>query len=137
MKQVEINYIKLRQRLRLARECVSEGLNLTDFAERAGISTQSAMMYLRRHSPATHEALRDGHRKSSLHPLRVLHRLRVISRHKTGQSAAKELGVTQQAISMFIKRYCPDGVEEALQDYEEAYGTPLFGNQPQEAAAVA
>ena len=129
------DYIKLRQRLRIARECVAERQNLTDFAEKCGITTAAAIYYLKRNSPCSYDALKDGHRRSALHPFKVLNRLRVLSRHKTKAAAAKELGVTLVCLRMFVSRYAPDGIEDALEDYEEAYGTPLFDQANGRAAA--
>ncbi len=120
------SYLLKRQRLRVAREVISEQGNVTDFANAIGISLTGAIYYLRRNSPDTLDALKDGHRRVALHPLRVLHRLRVLSKSKTKAAAAKKLGLSQPGIFMFIKRYAPDGVEEALADYEEAYGAPLL-----------
>ena len=86
------SYLLKRQRLRVAFEIISEQGNLTDFANAIGISLPGAIYYLRRNSPDTLEALKDGRRRIALHPLRVLHRLRVISQSKTKLAAAEKLG---------------------------------------------
>ncbi len=120
------DYIKLRKRLKIAREIVSEGGNCADFARAIGISPPAVLVYLRKYAPEYLEALKDGHRRNALHPLRVLHRLRVIAKHRTKIAAARELGISSGCLHMFIKRYCQDGIAETLADYEEAYGAPLF-----------
>ncbi|NQZ47767.1 MAG: hypothetical protein HRT63_09625 [Erythrobacter sp.] len=120
------SYLLKRQRLRVARDIISEQGNVTDFAKAIGISVPGAIYYLRRHSPETLQVLKDGNRRIALDPGRVLHRLRVISQSKTKVAAAEKLGLSQPGVFMFIKRYAPHGIEDALQDYEEAYGAPLL-----------
>lgn len=126
MRRGKIDYELKRKRIRLARQCISEGLNLTDFAKMAGVSKVAATVYLRQHSPACHAALKNGFRRNHLPPLRVLHRLRVVSQSRTLTAAAKELGISHPALTTFLARNAPDGVELALADYEDAYGAPLL-----------
>ena len=34
--------------------------------------------------------------------------------------------LTYQGVWHFVNRYAPEGIEEALSDYEDAYGAPLL-----------
>jgi len=120
------DYIKLRKRLKIAREIISEGGNCADFAKAIGVTPPAVTVYLRKYAPEHLEALKDGHRRNVLHPLRVLHRLRVLKKHRTKIAAARELGVSSNCLHMFIARYCEDGIDATLADYEEAYGAPLL-----------
>ena len=120
------SYLLKRQRLRIARQVIAEGGNITVFAKRIGISPPGAIYYLRRNSPDTLKALKDGTRKDVLHPHTVLDRLRVISRSKNYRQAGERLGISNSGVCLFLKAYAPDGVEEALAEYEETYGAPLF-----------
>lgn len=119
-------YIMKRKRLRIAREILAEGGSLKDFAERIGISTTGVIKYLDLHSPSTRRALADNHRGNSMHPIRVLERLRIIHASRSLRHAASKIGINHSAVFTFVKRYAPDGIEDALADYEEAYGVPLF-----------
>jgi len=120
------DYIKLRRYKRLAATVAYEGGNLKEFAERAGVSAAFATRYLKQRAPEHHRALKDNARYAALHPLVVLSRLRVIAQSRTKTIAAKRLNLTLPGLSNFLKRYAPDGVTEALPEYEEAYGAPLF-----------
>lgn len=119
-------YALKRQRLRIAREVIAEGGSLKHFAERVGISRAGASLYLERHSPVTLRALSDNHRYNSLDPIAVLERLRVVVSSRTKAQAAKTLGITASGLSLFLSRYAPDGVQEALEEYEFTYGVPLL-----------
>ena len=122
-----IDYITLRKRLRLARTVIHEGGNLTEYARRSGVSVVSASKYLRKHSECCHAALKSAHHGAATHPLRVLDRLRVLSKQKGDKArSAKALGLTYQGVWHFVNRYAPEGIEEALSDYEDAYGAPLL-----------
>ncbi len=129
-------YLLLRQRKRLANECIAEGLNLTVFAERAGISVAGAQYYLQRNAPDLHRALKDGRWRNHLSPLKVLHRLRVICSTRTQAEAARKLGMTKEGVHYFLKRYCDEGSpSETLEEYEFTYGTPLLDqNTPRRVA---
>lgn len=132
-----IDYIKLRRYKRLAREVIHEGGNLSEMARRAGVSQAFVSRYFRKHAPDLHQALKEGRAKRSIPPETILNRLRVISKARTYRDAGKILNLSANGVHYVIKRYAPDGIEEALEEYEATYGTPLFDNQPQEAAAVA
>ena len=120
------DYLLLRQRKRIARDVIHEGGNLTNFAEACGISLPGAIRYLEKHSPDIRRALKDNSRYAAHHPLKVLNRLRVISRTRKRQDAADKLGLSKYGLYRFIRDYCPDGVDEALAEYEAAYGAPLL-----------
>lgn len=120
-----LNYIEKRQRLRLARQCISEGLNTTDFAKRSGISLPQASRWLKLHAPEHLSALKENSRYAALHPETVLNRLRVIAANKPNK-AAQILNMSRTGLRYFVSAYAPEGIEEALSEYEEAYGTPLF-----------
>lgn len=128
-------YIMKRQRLRLAREIISEGGSLGDFANVLGITNVAAINYLERHSPACRRALADNNRGRSMHPIRVLERLRVIASCRTQRQAAKKLGLSHGRVSVFLKHYAPEGIEDALELYESLYGVPLFDQANGRAAA--
>lgn len=120
------SYILKRHRLRIAREVIAEGGNLTDFADRIGVSRPMVTKYLMKHSPCTHQALKDNARYNAMHPIRVLERLRVIEQCRTRAQAARRLCMSTSGVTLFVKRYAPDGVKDALDDYEETYGAPLL-----------
>jgi predicted transcriptional regulator len=130
------SYIMKRQRLRIAREVISEGGSLVDFARVVGITRVAALKYLEKHSPATRRALADNNRGRSMHPIRVLERLRVIAKCRTQRQAAKKLGLSHGRISVFLKHYAPDGIEDALELYESLYGVPLLESANQQEAAA-
>jgi predicted transcriptional regulator len=129
-------YIMKRQRLRIAREVISEGGSLVDFARIVGITRVGALKYLEKHSPATRRALADNNRGRSMHPIRVLERLRVIAGCRTQRQAAKKLGITRGRVSVFLKHYAPEGIEDALELYESLYGVPLLDAANQQDAAA-
>ncbi|MEO0955651.1 MAG: hypothetical protein AAFY12_11710 [Pseudomonadota bacterium] len=115
-------YALRRRRLKLARQCIAEGVNLTGFARRANISVAAAHQYLKANSPETLQDLKDGFRGNCLRPEEVLRRLRILDRQPSLRAAARELGINPTSLCNFKKAYAPDGVNEALEDYEEAYG---------------
>lgn len=121
-----IDYIKLRQYKRLAHEVIHDGGNLTEFASRAGTSIAFASRYLKKRAPDLHTILKEAKSRRTIAPEVVLYRLQVISNTRTQAAAAKRLNLSGNAISYFLKAYAPDGIEDALRDYEETYGTPLF-----------
>jgi predicted transcriptional regulator len=115
-----------RQRLRLAREIISEGGCLADYARALDVSVPAVIQYLEKHSPACRRALADNNRGRSMHPVRVLERLRVIASCRTQYQAAKKLGLSHSRVCVFLKHYAPEGIEDALELYESLYGVPLF-----------
>jgi predicted transcriptional regulator len=125
-----------RKRLRLAREIISEGGCLADYARALGISVPGVIQYLEKHSPCTRRALADNNRGRSMHPIRVLERLRVIAKSRSQHQAAKKLGLSPSRICLFIKHYAPDGIEDALELYESLYGVPLLDSANQQEAAA-
>jgi hypothetical protein len=130
-----LNYIEKRQRLRLARQCIYEGLNTTDFASRAGISLPQASRWLKLHAPEHLSALKENSRYAALHPETVLNRLRVIAQNSP-KKAANILNMSRTGLRYFITAYAPDGIESALSEYEEAYGVPLLESANQQEAAA-
>lgn len=121
-----IDYLLLRQRKRLARDVIHEGGNVTDYAKEAGISLPAASRYLSKRAPCLLAALKDNSRYAAHSPHKVLRRLRVIASTPKRKDAAKALGLSVYGLYRFIRVYAPDGIEEALTEYEETYGAPLF-----------
>lgn len=130
-----IDYIKLRQYKRLAREVIHDGGNLSEMARLAGVSQPFISRYLRKHSPDLHEALKGGRAKRSIPPEVILNRLRVISQSRSLREAGEILNLSANGVHYVVKKFAPDGIEDALEDYEYLYGTPLLDQSNQEAAA--
>jgi hypothetical protein len=52
--------------------------------------------------------------------------LKVIKASKSQAAAARKLCLTGNAITYTLKTYAPDGLDDAIDLYEESYGAPLF-----------
>lgn len=126
MAGLSTDYLLLRQRKRQARIAIHEGLNLKEFAEQLDVTPAAVSRYLLKRAPDLHAALKNNSRGSSLHPETTLNRLRTLHSSRTLTEAAKRLNMTPGGLCSFIKRNAPDGVEDALADYEATYGAPLF-----------
>lgn len=121
-----VDYIKMRQYKRLAREVIHDGGNLSELARRAGVSAPFMSRYMRKHAPCLHERLKEAKSRRTISPEAVLNRLRTIHKAKSQREAGRILGLSGMAISYTLRVYAPDGLEEALAEYEATYGAPLF-----------
>jgi len=108
------------RRVAIARQVAVDGGGIGDVAKAWGTSAALVSLRLRKHAPEVHADLKSNARSVALSPETVRERLQVIASSKTQAEAARTLNVTSSAIVGFLKRYAPFGVEDALQDYEEA-----------------
>jgi DNA-binding phage protein len=121
-----IDYIKLRQYKRIASEVIHDGGNITEMARRAGVSSAFISRYLRKHAPHLHSKLKEAKSRRVIAPEVILYRLKVIKASKSQAAAARKLCLTGNAITYTLKTYAPDGLDDAIDLYEESYGAPLF-----------
>lgn len=123
---IPVDYIKLRKYKRIAHEVIHDGGNLTEFARRAGVSAPFASRYLKKRAPHLHDKLKEARSRRTIPPEVILNRLRVVKASRSQAAAARQLNLSGNAITYMLQRYAPDGIEEALAEYEETYGVPLF-----------
>lgn len=104
------------RRLHEAAICERNGENLTQFAERIGITTQGAGLWLRRHAPQMHAALIQNRRRNELTLDEIRRRLHLLKDFHLGGKQYIDYGISKHALLMFRLRYAPDGVDEALEE---------------------
>lgn len=105
-------------RLAIAEAAIRDGCNLTRFAKRAGMKKVAAAKWLRDHAPDLHERMRHALDEPSCHAVLVrLLLTRVAAEFAGGRSRlSRALSVSRESVSMFGKRWAPDGMEAAILD---------------------
>lgn len=104
------------RRLHEAAICERNGENLTQFAERIGITHQAANRWLKNHDRALYLALRQNRKRSELTPEEIRRRLHLLKDFHLGGKQYIDYGISKHALLMFRLRYAPDGVDEALEE---------------------
>lgn len=109
-----------RARISQLRAFVDEGLCLSDAAKRLDISGAGLHRWLTKNDDGLRVRLAHNARYgNALTPQEQHERLRVIKSQKTQAAAAKELGITGAALSYWISRNAPFGIEDALEDFSD------------------
>jgi len=107
-------------RISKARQVADDGGLINDVAKAWGTSAALVSVRLRTYAPEIHQQLKSNPNRTTLSPETVRDRLRIIARTATHAEAARALNISQAGVIGFLKRYAPFGVQDALQDYEEA-----------------
>lgn len=110
-----------RARKRRCEKYADAGFNLSQAAESEGITRAALWQWLNRKGfHDLRRRLADNARWTTLSSQEVVSRLRVVQSSKTQRVAAKHLGISDAAMCDFLKRYAPEGIEDALELYEVA-----------------
>jgi transposase len=119
-----VSYHVERNRLRSAREYAAAGKSLMEVSKLWGVSYVAAYKFLRKRDEALAREIMQNRGPgnpipASEHTRRVHAVYRAIKEGRTKADVARELGITPQALQLWLKRVCSDGIEQAYQDYSE------------------
>lgn len=108
------------ERLIVARQIADEGGCLRHVADAWGVSAARITMVLPEKDADLHRQLRDNSRRTrSLSADEVSKRLSAYAESGNMSATARQFGMTPSGFFLFLKRYAPFGVEDALEDYLE------------------
>lgn len=115
--------IKFARRIAAARRVIAAGGNFTDWCASLDLKLTTGSNYLKRHAVELRDALRHGRAGKQQLPLdEALHRLRTVRdarlAGRTDGSAAVALGVSHPALSVWLSRWAPDSIDQAIADLE-------------------
>jgi hypothetical protein len=120
---VPVNELLLRRRRRIARRVIAAGGNVTDFAAAIGVSVAGASLYLGKRAPDLLSALRWARRAKHWPSVEECLRRLIAVRDglaagKTYRRIAADLGMKPPALGMWLARFAPDSVEQAIEDLQ-------------------
>jgi len=115
-------------RLSIAKEAISAGENLTQFADRIGVTVAGAHNWLKRNGRDELANLSiGGHGRPAHEALVWLLLLRVAMEFPGGQAKlARALGITHQNLYAFTTKWASDGVDRAIADLWPDDAPPEF-----------
>ncbi len=131
-------------RRRLGWAVASANGTISEFARRCGRSFSTAQKWLLRYDQELHRALLDGCHMNTLPREDRLERLRIcqeVFAEGHGQrEAAKRCGISQMRLSIWLRKWAPDGIEQAIEDESfedetdaDAYDSDDYGCNDREA----
>lgn len=106
-------------RRRKALAVIARGGGYAKIAEVWGVSRTYAYVAIRDKFPELQDEIHARRHSHSLKPEEIVHRLRLIASGMSYAAVARQLGLTPAAITRFLQRHAPDGVEDALETYED------------------
>ena len=106
-------------RKKKAIQIVAEGKGYREIGEAWGVSNVAAYKAVTKRWPNLAEEIAYNNKRNSLPPDKIRERLKKIKNGMSVTDIARIEGVTSSAISMWIKRMTPFGIDEALDLYAE------------------
>lgn len=115
----------LRTRMKQAHEIAGDpDGTLPELAKTWGVTVAGASLYLRRHDQALRDHFGDRKGNGNLFSKEdALFRLRFVKKH-TGlghsrKKCAELLGIPRSGLHTWLRRWAPDGVDQAIEDLED------------------
>lgn len=124
---------KLRARMADVKEAIAIRAGFKHLALTWGVSRPAALMWCRKHLEMhEYDAIREGgyaQRDAAVRGcLRTTDRLELVQMARanrwTMRKLASAMGISGSALSYWLKRNAPFGVEDALEDFSEEYDDP-------------
>jgi transposase len=106
-------------RKRKAIQIVASGKGYREIGEAWGVSNVAAYKAVTKRWPNLAEEIAYNNKRNSLPPDKIRERLKKIKNGMSVTDLARIEGVTSSAISTWIKRMTPFGIDEALDLYSE------------------
>ena len=106
-------------RKKKAIQIVAEGKGYREIGKAWGVSNVAAYKAVTKRWPNLAEKIAYNNKRNSLPPDKIRERLKKIKNGMSVTDIARIEGVTSSAISMWIKRMTPFGIDEALDLYAE------------------
>ena len=106
-------------RKRKALQIVASGKGYREIGEAWGVSNVAAYKAVTQRWPNLAEQIAYNNKRNSLTPERIRNRLERIRDGVSISDLARMEGVTSSAISVWLKRITPFGIDEALELYAE------------------
>ena len=121
----------------IADAVIIDGGTMADFSRRIGLTPAGGLLWLRTYEPDLHKALIDGHRRGHLSAHVALCRLLLIREARAAygyaRPVARALGLTSASLSLFVRRWAPRGIDQAIADLwpdDDPPDAPLERNGP-------